>query len=248
MSDDTVVTFKPLRMSETDYLRERERIRETYGENRTEAGNLAEQALAKLFIDSGWSQDELAIREGKTQQWVAYRIRFGRFLVYAAKTTTVVSLSERAFRHYWDQTDGSDLRRFQQVLAALEGDRTAPVKNRNALMDQIRDLYSNGKWHNTDAIANRIGRERDEVERTLAGAASRGHRRYRIERRRRGRDFQYCIYPMEKVVSTVELTEKLAPLITQLKAEGRKNMATIAIAKIADIAAEMQMMLDEWTR
>ena len=248
MSDDTVVSFKPHRMSGADYDRERQRIANTYGDSRTDAGTRWEQALAKLFWECGWTQDEIALRERKSQKWVDQRTRFGRFLFYAANSTTgtnVENLTERAFRAYWDQTGGSDIRRFGQIAEMLS---TGRVTNRNMLMDQIRGLYSNGKWHSTEAIAARIGKDKDEVERTLAGAASRGHRRYRIERRRRGRDFQYCIYPMDKTVSTVELTEKLGPIILQLKAEGRKNMATIAIAKIADIAAELQIMLDDWTK
>ena len=126
--------------------------------------------------------------------------------------------------------------------------RAGTGRNRNVLMDEIRDHYSNGKWHGTDAIAKRLDRDEGEIERTLAAAASRGSRRYKIERRRRGRDHQYRVFPMEQTVSSVELTEKLGPLIIELKAEGRKNMATIAITAIARIAAEMQQMLEEWTR
>lgn len=246
--DEAVIPFKQARMSDREYQRERERIREVYGDNKSEAGIRWEQALAKLFYASGWTQEELAAQEGKSQQYIALRLRFGRFLSFSANTTSCSNVPEGRFRKYWEQTSGSDIRRFAQVAEMIQKDNKPRGINRNALMDQIRDLYSNGKWHSTEAIANRVGKDQGEVERTLAGAASRGHRRFRIERRRRGRDFQYCIYPMDKTVSSVELSEKLGPVILQLRAEGRKNMATIAIAKIAEIAAELQVMLDDWTR
>lgn len=237
-------------MSETDYDRERQRIRDLFGDSRNEAGTRWEQALAQLFWRSGWSQDELAAKEGKSQTWVNFRLRFGRFLAFSENITDCNILTEGRFRKYWEQTDGSnERRRFNQVIEMIGTEQRAGTgRNRNALMDLVREHYSNGKWHATDAIAKRLGKEQEEVERVLAAATSRGARRYKIERRRRGRDFQYRIFSMEKTVSTVELTEKLCPLILDLKAEGSKNMATIAITRIAKIAAELQQMIDEWTK
>lgn len=255
MSDQSsVIPFTPPRMSETDYDRERQRIRDLFGDSRNEAGTRWEQALAQLFWRSGWRQEELAIKEGKSQDWVSKRLRFGRFLTFidnkSENKADSFILSEWAFRRYWERTDGSnERRRFIQVAEMIGTEQRAGTgRNRNALMDLVREHYSNGKWHATDAIAKRLGKEQDEVERVLAAATSRGARRYKIERRRRGRDFQYRIFSMEKTVSTVELTEKLCPLILDLKAEGSKNMATIAITRIAKIAAELQQMIDEWTK
>lgn len=251
MSDQSsVIPFTPPRMSETDYDRERQRIRDLFGDSRNEAGTRWEQALAQLFWRSGWSQDELAAKEGKSQTWVNFRLRFGRFLAFSENITDCNILTEGRFRKYWEQTDGSnERRRFNQVIEMIGTEQRAGTgRNRNALMDLVREHYSNGKWHATDAIAKRLGKEQEEVERVLAAATSRGARRYKIERRRRGRDFQYRIFSMEKTVSTVELTEKLCPLILDLKAEGSKNMATIAITRIAKIAAELQQMIDEWTK
>lgn len=254
MSDEsTVIPFGPRRMSEDDYDQERQRIRDLFGDNKTEAGARWEQALAGLFFHSGWTQEELAKKEGKSQTWVQRQLRFGRFLDFLANSpngTNRQIVAERPFREYWEQTEGSsELRRFQQVKEmTIAQERAGPARNRNALMDEIREHYSNGKWHGTDAIANRLDKPRDQVERVLAASTSRGSRKYKVERRRRGRDYQYRIFPMQTTVSTVELTERLGPLINQLKAEGCKNMATFAITLVAAIASEMQQMLDEWTK
>lgn len=39
-------------------------------------------------VRSGWTQDQLAAKEKRSQDWVALKIRFGRFLSF---TTTVVN-------------------------------------------------------------------------------------------------------------------------------------------------------------
>lgn len=249
--NEAVIPFKKNRMSERDYETHRQHIREIYGDSKNEAGIRWEQALATLMWQSGWSQEELAAKEGKAQSWVNYRVRFGRFLtLYSGKISSGDNLTERRFRQYWDSTTGNDNRRFSQIAEMIQADdgQRVRVTNRNALMDQIREHYSNGKWHATETIASRLKRENDEVERTLAAATSRGARRYKIERRRRGPGYQYRIFSMEKQVSSAELAEKLGPIIVQLKAQGSKNMATIAISLIASIASELQQYLDDWTQ
>jgi hypothetical protein len=52
---------------------------------------------------------ELAKKEGRTQSWVQYRLRFGRFLNFITmviKTDSLPkNLTERRFRSLWEQTD-----------------------------------------------------------------------------------------------------------------------------------------------
>jgi hypothetical protein len=47
---------------------------------KAEAGIRWEQELARLFVRSGWTQEELVKREGKSKGWIDQRLRFGRFL------------------------------------------------------------------------------------------------------------------------------------------------------------------------
>ena len=95
------------RMTPAEYDHERARLRSLYGDDAQQAATKRDQALALLFARSGWTQEELAKKESKTQQWVAYHLRFGRFLNY---TTTVVNettrneLTERRFRDHWENT------------------------------------------------------------------------------------------------------------------------------------------------
>ena len=65
----------------------RARLRKLYGESSVETAAKRDQALAQLFARSGWTQEELGKKEGKSQDWISLRLRFGRFLNF---TTTVV--------------------------------------------------------------------------------------------------------------------------------------------------------------
>jgi hypothetical protein len=63
--------------------------------------------LCLLLERSGWTQEKLAEKEGKTQPWITYRLRFGRFLGFI---TTVIkietlpkNLTEGRFRSFWEQ-------------------------------------------------------------------------------------------------------------------------------------------------
>ena len=64
-----------------------------------------------LFYRSGWTQDELAKKEGKSQNYISERLTFGRFLNFIATAinleTFPKNLTEFRFRGYWQQTDKS---------------------------------------------------------------------------------------------------------------------------------------------
>jgi hypothetical protein len=57
---------------------------------------------------NGWTKEKLAEKEGKSPQWIAQRLRFGRFLNFSTmveKTETLPkNLTERKFRKYWERT------------------------------------------------------------------------------------------------------------------------------------------------
>lgn len=89
-----------------------------------------DQAYAKRFYDSGWTQQELADKEGKSQPWIVCRIRFGKFMDWlnVAIITTgnnralaPKNLTERRFRSYWEQTSGNkDTARFRKVWKMIQ--------------------------------------------------------------------------------------------------------------------------------
>ena len=99
----------------------RARLRELYGESSVEAKR--DQALAQLFARSGWTQEELGKKEGKSQDWISLRLRFGRFLNF---TTAVVNselprnLTEWRFRELWEQTDKTETRLLRRLSRAAQ--------------------------------------------------------------------------------------------------------------------------------
>ena len=58
-------------MTDAEYEQAKAEFLATYGASNAEAAALRDQALAKLFARSGWTQEKLAEKEGKSRQWVA---------------------------------------------------------------------------------------------------------------------------------------------------------------------------------
>jgi len=113
------------RMSESDYEAAREQLRATYGDSSTEAAAHRDRAMALLFLQSGWTQEELAKKEGMSREWVLVRLRFGRFLNYVTSVTSSnyipKRLTEGRFRSYWSQTGKNDgeRARFRAVMQLI---------------------------------------------------------------------------------------------------------------------------------
>ena len=65
-------------------------------------------------------------------------------------------------------------------------------------------------------------------------------------RKKVGNEIHYRIFKQDKAVSVEELTTKLRPIVEGLKAEGKKNMATMVPAEVAMLAARLERLLNEW--
>ena len=68
----------------------------------------------------------------------------------------------------------------------------------------------------------------------------------RVEVKKVGPETHYRIFKQDKTVSVEELTMKLRPIVEGLKAEGKKNMATMVPAEVAMLAARLERLLNEW--
>ena len=68
----------------------------------------------------------------------------------------------------------------------------------------------------------------------------------KAERKKVGNQIHYRIFKQDKKVSVEELTTKLRPIVEGLKAEGKKNMATMVPAEVAMLAARLERLLNEW--
>ena len=103
-----------------------------------------------------------------------------------------------------------------------------------------------GKWYAPKEIAKVIGATEDDARRIVGRLCSRPAYGARAERKRVGTETHYRIFKQDKTVSVDELTQKLAPIIEALDAEGRKTAVTTIPAEVRCLAARLKKLLDDW--
>lgn len=234
------------RMSEAEYDVERAQL----APDKAAAGIRWEQALALLFYRSGWTQDELAKKEGKSKSSIGRSVIFGRFLALIAKSPVGEKLTERRFREYWERTTSSpnERIRFRAVLDLMEADE--PVRQRHIPKGhpkRIVEKFGDTKWHSLPVIAKFLESDEEEVERSLAGMVKDGRGNATTETKRVGTVKHYRFFRNERMISSVELTDKLAPILDGLEAEGKKNLATMSPHAVAILAHKLRQLLKAWT-
>jgi len=231
-------------MTEAEYEAARAEVRATYGDSAAEAGARFEQELAKLFYRSGWTQEKLAEKEGKTQSYLGKMLRFGRFLNFSpAGLIPETALTEWRFRKFWDKTEGDERDRFKTVARLLAED--VPGRHKN-VAPKIIDHFDDGKWHKVDAIAEKLDMPLADVEQAVSLMISKPKNyKAKCEQRHRGKEVR--IFPADRMVSSTELIEKLAPIVKGLEEQGRKNMVTMSVTVVAVLAGQLRKLLDEWT-
>lgn len=253
--DGIVVPFKK-RMTVAEYQKERQRIRDTYGDNNKEAIAKREQALAVFFYCSDWTQEELAEAEGQSQRQISSRLVFGRFLNFSVHHSKPglppPDLTQNRFFFFWKQTDragGNERQRFIAVMRLMSEQTNAGTRGiRLNLGSKIMEQFADGKWHSQDDIIEAVGGDTEPVLKTLQGMQKYGTYKSKTENKQVGKTRHWRIFNMndDKAVSLAEINEKLPAIIKGLKAEGKKNMATIAIINVASLAHKLQQLLDEW--
>jgi hypothetical protein len=233
------------RMTTTEYELERAKLRETYGDNANEAGIKREQALALLFYRSGWTQQELANKEGKSQQNIARALRFGRFLNFTPSGVFPQNLTEGRFRGYWEQTDKepNERQRFDQVLALIRGEPISRPR-RPKIGKQIHDQYADGKLHDPAVIAEELGATEDHVRDTIDGMAEHQYYGCRAEKKTNGK---VRITKNERMISASEIATKLKPIIDSLLIASKRAAGTISNAAINVDAHRLAKLVEEWT-
>jgi hypothetical protein len=125
---------------------------------------------------------------------------------------------------------------------------TATSKRRPLIGESIKERFADGKWHRPSLIAERIRADEAHVLDTINGMSKNRTYGCKVERKRVGTHTEFRIFKEDKTISLDELIEKLAPIIKELKAEGKKNMATMSPATVAHLAGKLSNLLDEWAR
>jgi hypothetical protein len=252
----TNLTVIANRMSDADFERARAELHQRYGDNRTEAGNRYEQELARLFHRSGWTQEELAAKEGKSQFWISTRLTFGRFLNFIAKDISADSLpknlSEGRFREFWKQTNkgGNDYQRFTAVWDAMVSNTEVrqPKRQLKQVRERIAEKFADGKWHGLDRIFDHLDDIEDEtIEAALARMTwEKNYAGIETEKKPVGKSFSYRFFKTDKNVSYHRLTEELVPIIDALITEGKKSAVTCSPGTIARLANQLKKLVAQW--
>lgn len=244
------------RVTEAEYDRERARLRELYGDSARLAAAKRDQALARLFVWCGWTQEELGRKEGKSQSHIAKVLRFGRFLTFSStelnSDSSPNNLSEGRFRAYWERTDKHEMNeriRFatvQRLMAADIGVRRSP---RTQIRPAIIERFGDGEWHSCQDMAAAVAEgDEEHVISVMSSFMDRSALKFSAERRRAGKSFEYRLIRADgEKVAVDEIRTKLGPLIKGLIAEGKKNMATMSPGTVAMLAARLERQLLEWT-
>jgi hypothetical protein len=243
-----IAVLRSGQMTEGDYDRERAKI--TY---RDSPAAKRDQALAILLYRSGWTKEQLAKKEGRTHQWASYQIEFGRFVSssLARSESLPKNLDTKKFLDIWEQQivqkERNERTRFEAVLKLMRSESISAAR-RPSIGKSIKEGFADGKWHRPGEIAEKIGADEAHVLDTINRMSKNGTFGCKVERKRVGANTEFRIFKKEKTISFDELIEKLAPIIKELKAEGKKNMATMSPATVAHLAGKLSNLLDEWAR
>jgi transcriptional regulator with XRE-family HTH domain len=238
-------------MTEAEYDRERAKIAPT----KAEAGIRWEQAFARLFVASGWTQEQLGKKEQLSRHRISQLLQFGQFLTFFENATRVANpaklqnLNEKRFRSYWARTDKRERNnniRFRDVAAMLESEVTRKRPISREIGRTIVAKCSGRKWQSVGDMAEAAGVPEHDVNAVLTTMCARPAYGAKAEFKKVGKEKHYRFFKQDKTVSLDELTEKLAPLIQRLEAEGKKSAVTTIPAEVRMIAALLQRLLDEW--
>jgi hypothetical protein len=148
-----------------------------------------------------------------------------------------------------DNLGANDLMTKSPVHAlAQSAERIALSKNRMSpkVGREIVGKLRPGKWYSAKIVAEDAGIAERDVHSVLHTMCWRPQHGAKAERKKIGDQIHYRVFKQDKTVSVEELTTKLRPIVEGLKAEGKKNMATMVPAEVAMLAARLERVLNEW--
>jgi len=239
-------------MTDEQYQAQRQHIGEQAHAMRERADAYLDQELAKLFYQSGWTQERLAAKEGKSRRYVAYRLCFGRFLHFGTDCAKwrkpPKNLTEGRFRRYFEQTDkkAKEQIRFASVMSAMESDFVVSGGRWDLeISKRLLEKYADGKWHSVETMSKGINADPHELRVRLKNMQQYGSGGVFCESRKAGKGRQFRIVKGGKKKVIVEVLRKEAePILKALEAEGKKNMATMSPPTVLTLVHQLKKLLD----
>jgi transcriptional regulator with XRE-family HTH domain len=263
---DAHVSWPANKMSVAEFDAEYQRITDTYGKSKAEAGARFEQELARFFHrakGAGWTQERIAKQIGKSQSYVSRLLCFGAFLGFMPvginPEIPLKKLCERDFRRYWERTDKTEQNdnvRFKQVVRLLdEATRFANVPKRDRVAPAILEHFAGGKYAKLEEIQTKIDGPADLVKHELDRMVRGEYRGWRGDRKPTGDTMKYRFFPADKktakavkLIASTEIEIELGPIIEVLMMEGRKNSVTISPMTVDEQARKLKRLFENWTK
>jgi len=268
-NSNKVVSIKV--MTKSSYESERAEI-ETEYPKRGNFSAMKDQALSELFDRSGWTQKALSEIEGSGQACISQRLKFGAFLQFITSSDNSqkqpfqvpVNLTEYKFRtSFWSETKGNDRKRFLEVkhmiekVSVLIDEHTIispdqpTIKNSRQATRDIIEKFGDGKWHLLETISDFIESNQDtsvdsnDVLKKLSGMQKTNVQGCYYEKKKYGQSYQYKIIPGgSKDINMAVVTKEIQPILKELYAEGKKNMATMSPSVISHLANKLEKLLE----
>lgn len=243
-------------MTEAEYDARREVLRAAYGDSAPERSGRFDQELARLFESSRWTQEQLALKEGKNQSWIARRLHFARFLNSMPTGIIPKNLTEWRFRGYWEQTDpkAKDDPRFQHVQRLIV-EKTSLNEDRannkyKALAAMILDRFGDGIWHYESTIVKETAASPEAVARVLENIRVKHTRGAFCERVKGGKEGwkHRIVVGVGKKIDVGLVVKELSPFIKDLEKEGRKDQLLLSPGVPAMMAIRLTEILEKLTQ
>lgn len=264
MTAATLHQFEP-GMTEAVYRSERERIRATYGDGSSkQARAAADQALAALFVRSGWTQERLAEVEKKSRQWVTFAVRFGAFLDFATDVANPefdavrVQLTEGKFRSYWAETpdEGNNRQRFLAVQKALLADLSLSKSHVNkppVVRDAIRK-FEDGAWHYEKTIVSHVQSRCAEADPPIAITEAevlsilswmrRGRAKgVQAEKQKGARGWRYRFVRAGRTADIDVFMAEVDPVLKELEEQCRRHPAEVSLSQVIYLVPQIRALL-----
>ena len=240
-------------MNEDQFEARLKHIEEQAGAMQARVNAYRDQEIARLFVQSGWTQERIAQRMGKSQQHISRLLLFGRFLVFTPSWCNPMkppkNLTEGRFRGYFERTDktAKEPRRFAEVLRMMEDafELHSP-RTPSSVGKRIASEFATGKWLEPEAIAEAIEAPVKQVVGVLEGMRQFGSHNCHAERRAAGKGVQYrVVRGGGKKIDLETLRVEVSPIIKQLEIEARKNIARFSPLTIIDLVHKLKTSLDK---